>query len=96
MADLFRLGNFYFMQKIALSMRSSTLMALVALYFTLILNYAFYAKVLSIHPFTGTAGDYFLLTVPFFVFFVLNVVFQILVLPLLHKVIMQVLLIISA
>ncbi len=84
------------MQKIALSMRSSTLIGLVALYFTLILNYAFYAKVLTIHPFTGAAGDYFLLTVPFFVFFVLNAVFQILALPLLHKVIMPALLIISA
>lgn len=78
------------------SLRSTTLIALVSLYFTLILNYAFYAKVLTIHPFTGAAEDYFLLTVPFFVFFVLNAVFQLLALPILHKLIIPALLIISA
>lgn len=77
-------------------MRSTTLIALVALYFTCVLNYAFYAKVLAFHPFTGAAEDYFLFTVPFFVFFVLNAVFQLLALPVLHKIIIPILLIISA
>lgn len=78
------------------NLRSSTLIAIVALYFTLVLNFAFYGKVLTQHPFTGKPEDYFLLTVPFFVFFTLNAVFQILAVPLLHKIIMPLLLIISA
>ena len=77
-------------------MRSSTLIALVALYFTVILNYPFYNKVLSLHPFTGAPEDYFLLTVPLFVFFVLNAAFQLLTLPILHKVIIPLLIVISA
>lgn len=79
-----------------LSLRSTSLIGLVSLYFTFILNYAFYAKVLTIHPFTGAKEDYFLLTVPLFVFFVLNAVFQFLAFPFLHKVVIPVLLIISA
>ncbi len=79
-----------------LHLTSSALIALTALYFTLVLNYAFYSKVLTLHPFGGKAEDYFLLTVPFFVFFTLNAVFQLLALPLLHKIIMPLLLIISA
>lgn len=84
------------MQIRTLSLRSTTLICLVSLYFTFILNYAFYAKVLTIHPFTGAKEDYFLLTVPLFVFFVLNAVFQLLALPFLHKVVIPALLIISA
>ncbi|MFC0308893.1 phosphoethanolamine transferase [Gallibacterium trehalosifermentans] len=78
------------------SLRSTTLISLVSLYFTLVLNYAFYAKVLKLHPFTGETEDYFLVTVPFFVFFVLNAVFQLFALPVLHKIIMPALLMISA
>ncbi|MFY1027365.1 phosphoethanolamine transferase [Actinobacillus seminis] len=77
-------------------MRSSTLIALVAFYFTVILNYPFYNKVLSLHPFTGAPEDYFLLTMPLFVFFVLNAAFQLLALPILHKVIIPLLIVISA
>lgn len=78
------------------SLSSTTLNVCVSLYFTLVLNYAFYARMLEIHPFTGVAEDYFLLTVPFFIFFVLNACFQIIALPLLHKIIMPLILIISA
>ncbi|MCW9717286.1 phosphoethanolamine transferase [Avibacterium sp. 21-599] len=77
-------------------LKSSTLIALVALYFTCVLNVAFYKKVWALHPFLGQPEDYFLLTVPFFVFFTLNAVFQLIALPILHKVIIPLLLIISA
>lgn len=79
-----------------INLKSTTLIALVALYFTVVLNYAFYHKVLSIHPFEGKPQDYFLFTVPFFVFFTLNAAFQLIALPILHKVIIPLLLIISA
>ncbi|MFQ1046959.1 phosphoethanolamine transferase [Avibacterium paragallinarum] len=79
-----------------LKLKSSTLIALVAFYFTLVLNFAFYNKALTLHPFTGKAEDYFLLTIPLFIFFTLNAVFQLFALPILHKVIMPILLIISA
>lgn len=75
---------------------STTLIALVALYFTLVLNYAFYTAVLKAHPFTGAKDDYFILTIPIFVFFTLNAVFQLFALPWLHKIIIPLLLIISA
>ncbi|PJG83525.1 phosphoethanolamine transferase [Caviibacterium pharyngocola] len=78
------------------NLRSTTLIALVALYFTVVLNIAFYNKVLTLHPFTGQPSDYFLLTVPFFVFFTLNAVFQLLALPFVHKILIPLLLIISA
>lgn len=79
-----------------LNLKSSTLIALVALYFTLVLNFAFYKKVLVLHPFVGKPEDYFLLTVPVFIFFTLNAVFQLFALPFLHKVIIPLILIISA
>lgn len=77
-------------------LKSSTLIALVACYFTLVLNIAFYKKVWTLHPFTGQPEDYFLLTIPFFVFFTLNAAFQLLALPIIHKVIIPLLLLISA
>lgn len=80
----------------AFRLSSTQLIALVSLYFTLILNYPFYVTVLKINPFQGKLEDYFLLTVPFFVFFVLNAAFQILALPFLHRIIMPFLLITGA
>lgn len=77
-------------------MSSTRLQALLALYFTLVLNYGFYRAVLAAHPFSGSAGDYFLFTIPLFIFFTLNAVYQLLALPLLHKIIMPLLLLISA
>ena len=84
----------YFYRKLSLS--STTLIAIVALYFTVILNYPFYKSVLKLNPFTGNPEDYFLLTVPFFVFFTLNAAFQIITLPILHKVIIPLFLVISS
>ncbi|MBN6067172.1 phosphoethanolamine--lipid A transferase [Aggregatibacter actinomycetemcomitans] len=84
----------YFFRRFSLS--SSTLLALVALYFTVILNSPFYQTVLKLHPFTGSPEDYFLFTVPFFVFFTLNAAFQLIALPILHKVLIPLLLVISA
>ncbi|OOF63019.1 hypothetical protein BH925_09010 [Rodentibacter pneumotropicus] len=84
----------YFFRKFSLS--STALIALVSLYFTLVLNYQFYKTILKIHPFTGNSEDYFLFTVPFFVFFTLNAAFQLISLPILHKVIIPLLLVISA
>lgn len=84
----------YFSRKFSLS--STTLIALVALYFTVVLNYPFYKTVLKLHPFTGSPEDYFLFTVPFFVFFTLNAAFQIIALPILHKVLIPLFLVISA
>lgn len=78
------------------SLTSTKLQAIVTLYFTVVLNYAFYRAVLNAHPFTGANYDYFLLTVPLFIFFTLNAVYQILALPYLHKIIMPLLLITSA
>lgn len=79
-----------------LTMRSSTLIACVALYFTVVLNYPFYRTVLEAHPFTGASGDFFLFTVPLFIFFVLFAVFQIFAIPFLHKIIIPLMLVISA
>ena len=51
----------YFYRKLSLS--STTLIAIVALYFTVILNYPFYKSVLKLNPFTGNPEDYFLLAI---------------------------------
>ncbi|MCK3659004.1 sulfatase [Pasteurellaceae bacterium Pebbles2] len=82
--------------KSSLSFSSTKVIALVALYFTAVLNLAFYKTVLNAHPFTGAPEDYFLLTVPLFVFFTLNAAFQIIALPILHKVIIPLFLVLSA
>ncbi|AWX14652.1 phosphoethanolamine transferase [Mergibacter septicus] len=84
------------MRKTKWCLSSTTLIALVSLYFTLILNYPLYKVILKVHPFTGSAEDYFLFTIPLFIFFTLNAVFQLFALPWLHKIIMPLLLIISA
>ncbi|MDO5651220.1 MAG: phosphoethanolamine--lipid A transferase [Moraxella sp.] len=74
------------------SMTSSRLLALVALYFTLIANIPFYKTVLSLY------GNYdaFFFSIPILVFFILNAIFQLLAVPYLHKVIIPLLLIISS
>ena len=69
---------------------------ILSLYFTLVFNYAFYREILHLHPFSGKPEDYFLITIPFVLFFALNIVFNLLSLPLLHKIIIPALLIISA
>lgn len=86
-----------FLRKLGkISLSSSCLLALVAGYFALVLNYPFYRQLLTIHPFTGSSADYFLLTVPLFVFLVLNAVFQLIALPWLHRILIPTLLVLSA
>lgn len=75
---------------------SSVLIGLTSLYFTLVLNLAFYNKVLQLNPWTGTSADWFIYTMPLVIFVILNAAFQLLALPILHKVIIPVLLIIGA
>lgn len=78
------------------AMSSTRLFALLSAYFTLVLNLPFYREVLNIHPFTGAPIDYFLFTIPLFIFFALNACFQLIALPFLHKILMPLLLILSA
>lgn len=72
------------------------LIAITSLYFTAVLNLAFYKKVLEINPLTSTAADWFIYTMPFVIFFILNAAFQLIASPFLHKVLMPLLLVISA
>lgn len=75
---------------------STLLIAAVSLYFTLVLNYAFFAKVLDLNPLTGTNADLFVYALPVVLFFALNAIFQILAAPFLHKVIIPLFLVISS
>lgn len=75
---------------------STWLIAVLSLYFTVVLNYPFFAKVLKLNPFTGTNADLFLYTMPIVMFFLLNAIFQILVVPFVHKVLIPLFLVISA
>lgn len=68
----------------------------LSLYFASVLNYALYAKVWQLHPFTGLSSDYFIFSVPVFIFCACYVIFSLLAIPYLHKVIMPLLLVISA
>lgn len=79
-----------------LKAHSFVLNFILSLYFTLVFNYAFLREVFTLHPWTGSGQDVFILTIPFVLFFALNIVFNILALPVLHKVIIPLLLIISA
>lgn len=75
---------------------STTLNLLVSLYFTLALNWGFYRQVLIHQPFNGNPEDYFLLTIPLVYFFALNIILNILSIPILHKIIIPTLILISA
>lgn len=75
---------------------SSLLIGLTALYFTLILNYAYYRQVLIANPLSHGSADYFIYSMPFVMWAILNAAFQLLAAPILHKIIMPLLLIISA
>lgn len=73
-------------------MSSIKLNLLLALYFTLVLNIAFFREVISLsHP-----TDYFLLTTPLVLFVACNIVFNVLSVPVLHKMIIPAFLLISA
>ncbi len=84
------------MPKLNLRLSSTLLISILSLYFTLVLNYAFYNKVLTLHPLTGSSEDLFIYTMPIVMFFILNAAFQILAFPILHKVIIPILLVVSA
>lgn len=73
-----------------------SLVAIVSLYFTLVLNLAFFREVFTLYQFTGTHSDYFIYTVPLVLFIALNIVLNILSLPILHKVVIPLLIIVSA
>lgn len=88
--------RYFPMQFLHFQLSSTRLIGLVSLYFTLVLNYPFYAKILSIQPLSFSSQDAFLFSVPFFIFFVLNACFQLLALPLIHKIIMPLFIVISA
>ncbi|WP_143533179.1 phosphoethanolamine transferase domain-containing protein, partial [Rodentibacter caecimuris] len=84
------------MKKNSFSLSSARLISLLSLYFTLVLNYAFYLKVIEINPLSGSQDDWFIYTIPVVIFCLLNAAFQIIALPFLHKVFIPVLLIISS
>ena len=73
-------------------MSSIKLNVILSLYFTLILNLAFFREVFLLSKST----DYFLLTTPLVLFVACNIVFNILSVPILHKIIIPLLLFISA
>lgn len=78
------------------SLSSTTLIFLVSAYFTLALNWGFYREVLNAQSFQFRAEDYFILTIPIVYFFALNIILNVLALPILHKIIIPTLLILSA
>ena len=69
---------------------------ILALYFATILNYALYAKTLQLHPFQGETGDYFIFTIPLFIYCGCLLIFTLLAQPIVHKIIVPALLLISA
>lgn len=73
---------------------SSALIAAVSLYFTVVLNYAFFDRVLQLNPIRDSG--FFIYTMPLVLFFGLNAIFQILAGPILHKIIIPLLLVIGA
>ena len=84
------------MKRPQLRCSSTWLIAVLSLYFTVVLNYPFFAQVLKLNPFTGTNADLFLYTMPIVMFFLLNAIFQILAVPFVHKVLIPLFLVISA
>lgn len=66
------------------------------LYSSLVLNYAFFAKVVELRPFNDTGADIFLYTMPVVLFFLSNFVFHVIALPFVHKVLIPLILVISA
>lgn len=74
----------------------SALIAFLSLYSSLVLNYAFFAKVVELRPFNDTGADIFLYTMPVVLFFLSNFVFHVIALPFVHKVLIPLILVISA
>ena len=75
---------------------SSKLILSLVIYFTLILNYPFIKKVFQSYQTIGTFHDYFIYTVPFVLMAACYVIFSLLLLPVVHKIIMPLIIVISA
>ncbi|WP_019519233.1 phosphoethanolamine transferase [Faucicola boevrei] len=86
----------HFFKKNNLHMGQTKLNAWLSLYFATVLNYALYAKVWQAHSFTGASQDWFVLSVPVFIFCGCYLIFSLLTLPVVHKVIVPFLLIVSS
>lgn len=70
---------------------STTLNLILSLYFTAVLNFAFFREVFSL-----SNGELFAYTTPLVLFVACNIVFNILAVPVLHKIIIPLFLILSA
>lgn len=76
---------------------STQLVLLLACYFASVFNFAFYREVFSLQPFAASQPEsYFVLTIPFVLLCALVAVLQTLSLPIVHKIIIPLLLVISA
>ncbi|QLB40465.1 phosphoethanolamine transferase [Mannheimia pernigra] len=84
------------MKFFSFKLSSTTLIFIVSLYFTVALNLGFFQQILKIQPFNGTSADYFLYSVPIVYFFALNIILNILAIPVLHKIIIPLLILVSA
>ncbi|MBE2897267.1 phosphoethanolamine--lipid A transferase [Pasteurellaceae bacterium HPA106] len=82
--------------KLRFQATSTQLTFALALYFTIVLNGAFFRAVWQAASISNTHNLLFFASVPVFVFCTLFAVYQVLALPLLHKVLMPALLVISA
>lgn len=78
------------------TLSSTTLILLVSAYFTLALNLGFYRHVLNVQTFQFRLEDYFILTIPFVYFFALNIILNLMALPIIHKILIPTLLMVSA
>ncbi|QLB19465.1 phosphoethanolamine transferase [Mannheimia granulomatis] len=78
------------------SLSSTTLLFLVSAYFMFALNLGFYREVLNAQSFQFRVEDYFILTIPLVYFFALNIILNLIALPIIHKIIIPTLLILSA
>ncbi len=72
------------------------LTVLLSAYFAFVLNWAFFRTVFQSYQPTGTAGDYFVYTVPLVLWALCYILLLLLSLPYVHKIIIPLLLILSA
>lgn len=79
-----------------ISLSATSLLALAAAYFAFVLNFPFIKQVFQLYQPIGTLHDYFIYTIPFILWAACNVLFQLIALPFVHKIIMPILLLISA
>lgn len=75
---------------------TSKLTILLSIYFTFILNFPFIKKVFNIYQPIGTFHDYFIYTIPLVLFAGCCFLFNLLLIPFIHKILIPLLIIISA